>query len=125
MAAERLTKVFEFSSLDNNRINGLCKYCKKNYKDKNGIYSNFIKHLKRIHPLEHDQIFPGEAIPVTDGVSGNIDNRCSTDMKNVKEKQNQFVISITKNLIQYQLNVLNVLLFLHLKIIFLINFNKH
>jgi hypothetical protein len=41
MAAERLKPFFEFSFLDKNRINGVCRLCKKSYKDQNGIYSNF------------------------------------------------------------------------------------
>ncbi len=68
MVAERSTKFFEFSLLESNRINGLCKCCKNNYKDENGIYSNFIKHLKRVHPREYDQIFAGETKPVTEEV---------------------------------------------------------
>ena len=51
-------------------MNGLCKLCKKDYKDQNGIYSNFLKHLKRAHSPEYDQIF-------------NHENECSTEEQNI------------------------------------------
>ncbi len=60
MAGESWRTYFEFSPLDKNRINELCKLCIKNYKDQNGIFSNFLKHLKRAHSLEYYQIFSGE-----------------------------------------------------------------
>lgn len=68
MTAERFTKFFEFSFLGNNQINGLCKCCKNSYKDKNRIYSNFIKHLKRVHPREYGQVFADETKPATEEV---------------------------------------------------------
>jgi hypothetical protein len=49
MTTERLKPYFEFSSSNKHRVNGLCKLCKQNYKDRNGIHSNFWKHLKRTH----------------------------------------------------------------------------
>ena len=64
MTGERLSKFFEFSFLEKHRINGLCKLCQKKYKDTNGMYSNFAKHLKRKHPIEYTRPFVGEDEPL-------------------------------------------------------------
>src|SRR4051812_23572125 len=98
MAGERLSRFFEFSSLEKQRINGLCKLCRKNYKDANGIYSNFVKHLKRKHPVEYAQPFVGqpESLPEANDTD---DDQAAAKFTNVKDKQNQFAASVTKNLI--------------------------
>ena len=56
-SVERWKKYFDFSLIDNNRTNGHCKLCNDNYKDKNGVFSNFFKHLKRKHSPGYEQIF--------------------------------------------------------------------
>ena len=56
-SVERWKKYFDFSFIDNNRTNGHCKLCNDNYKDKNGVSSNFLKHLKWKHSPEYEQIF--------------------------------------------------------------------
>ncbi|CAF3484177.1 unnamed protein product [Rotaria socialis] len=71
MASEKWSQFFNFSSIDKNRVNGLCKLCHKNYKDRNGTYK-------------------------TNGV---IDDRATADTASIKNRQNEFVLSITKNLI--------------------------
>ena len=60
MAGENCRKYFDFSPYDKKRTNGLCNLCKQNYKDQNGVSSNFLKHLKRVHPIQYDQIFVRE-----------------------------------------------------------------
>jgi hypothetical protein len=99
MASEKWSKFFDFSSLDKNRVNGTCKLCHKNYKDRHGIYSNFIKHLKRIHAREYQQIVSSDAEYLTEESNVANDDRAAVDLSNTKHKQNQFILSITKNLI--------------------------
>ena len=98
MAAEKWGKVFDFSSADKNRTNALCKLCNRNYKDRRGVYSNFIKHLKRIHSSDYDEIMGYEA------ESSNEDNMVTEHQVPVNptpknKQQNQFILSGAKNLI--------------------------
>jgi hypothetical protein len=87
MAAERWKPFFEFTLLDKNRINGLCKLCGKNYKDQNGIFSNFSKHFKRAHVSEYEKIFGREADRLVD--DGDVKNGGQTaDLTNAKQKKN-------------------------------------
>jgi hypothetical protein len=99
MATGVWRKFFDFTPLDKNRINGLCRLCKKNYKDQRGIYSNFLKHLKRAHPVEYDQIFHRQNECLTD--EGNVigDDQAAVDLTSAKYRQNRIISSITKNLI--------------------------
>jgi hypothetical protein len=90
---------FDFSPLDKNRTNGLCKLCKQNYKDQNGIFSNFLKHLKRVHSLEYNQIFAGEDECLTEEKNDIAGDRVAADLTSSKSKQNQIIYSIAKNLI--------------------------
>lgn len=60
MAKARWKDYFEFSACGTNRTNGYCTLCKENYKDKVGIYSNFLKHFKRLHSREYQQMFESE-----------------------------------------------------------------
>lgn len=99
MANEKWSQFFIFSSLDKNRVNGFCKLCQKNYKDRNGSYSNFIKHLKRIHPLEYERNSSSNGAYLSEEANDVIDDRVATDIASVKNKQNEFILSITKNLI--------------------------
>jgi len=104
---ENWRRYFDFSPLDKNRTNGLCKLCKRNYKDQNGIFSNFLKHLKRVHPYEYDQIFDREYEYLNEeeknAVEENDDRTTTTttagDLTSRKYKQNRIILSITKNLI--------------------------
>ena len=99
MASEKWGQFFSFSILDGKRMKGYCKLCEKSYTDHRGIYSNFTKHLKRKHGDHYEK------------VASDIDE-CENDMMNVanddkttnapldnKNKENQFVMSVTKNLI--------------------------
>lgn len=60
MCSTHWRKYIDFTPIDGNRMNGLCKLCKKNYKDLKGIYSNFLKHLQRKHLPEYSKIFPSD-----------------------------------------------------------------
>lgn len=99
MSRENWRNYFDFSSLDKNRTNGLCRLCNQNYKDQNGIYSNFLKHLKRMHPLEYDQIFNRDDDCLADDRNDVDMDRAITDSTNTKYKENRINLSITKNLI--------------------------
>jgi BED zinc finger len=99
MARENWRNYFDFSPLDKNRTNGLCRLCNQNYKDKNGISSNFLKHFKRMHSLQYDQIFNRDDDCLTDA-RNDVDMNCTTtDLTNTKYKANRIILSITKNLI--------------------------
>ena len=98
MAGERLSKFFEFSSLEKHRMNGRCKLCQKNYKDADGIYSNFVKHLKRKHPTEYEQPVVDESEPLPEKNDMD-DDQVPAKFANIKNKQNHFATSVTKNLI--------------------------
>ncbi|CAF4483082.1 unnamed protein product [Rotaria socialis] len=78
-------------------MNGLCKLCKKNYKDQHGIYSNFLKHIKRAHPLEYDQIFNHGNECSTEEQNIISDDRVAIDSTSTKNKQNRIISSIAKN----------------------------
>ncbi|CAF1373788.1 unnamed protein product [Adineta steineri] len=97
-AAERLKPFFKFSLLDKNRTSGLCKFCKKSYKDQTGIYSNFTKHLKRAHLSEYEQFLGRETEHSFDDVEINSYDR-KAYLPDAQEKQNHLHLSITKNLI--------------------------
>ncbi|CAF2019130.1 unnamed protein product [Rotaria magnacalcarata] len=99
MASEKGSHFFNFSSLDKNRSNGYCKLCHKNYKDRNGGYSNFIKHLKRIHPLEYERISSSDSACLSEETNVVTDDRGTTDTTTNKSRQNEFALSITKNFI--------------------------
>lgn len=99
MTTETWRKYFDFSPIDKNRTNGLCLLCHRNYKDKSGIYSNFLKHIKRAHPVEYNRVLSnGEDECLEDSSScGNDEIQC--DLMDTKHKENRIILSITKNLI--------------------------
>ncbi|CAF4069257.1 unnamed protein product [Rotaria sordida] len=99
MITQTWRKYFEFSSIEKNRTNGLCKLCNRNYKDQNGIFSNFLKHLKRAHSTEYDQIFNPEDSFSSEQKHVNNDNIPSTDSTRSTHRQNRIILSTTKNLI--------------------------
>ena len=99
MTRENWRRYFDFSPSDKNRINGLCRLCNRNYKDQNGIFSNFLKHLKRVHRCEYDQIFAPEFECLTEEIPVFGDDRVAADLTNTKYRQSRIVLSITKNLI--------------------------
>jgi hypothetical protein len=99
MARENWRRYFDFSPFDKNRTNGLCRLCNRNYKDQNGIFSNFLKHLKRIHPFEYDQIFSRQYECLTEENNVFGDDRAAADLTNTKYKQSRILFSLTKNLI--------------------------
>ncbi|CAF1329477.1 unnamed protein product [Rotaria magnacalcarata] len=78
MVGESWREYFEFSSAEKNRTNGLCKLCNRNYKDQNGIFSNFLKHLKRVHPNEYCRIFNLEEEFISEGKHANDDDSTAT-----------------------------------------------
>lgn len=104
MAVEKLRHFFEFTPGEKNRMHGLCKMCDRTYKDLNGIYSNFIKHLKRKHLSEYQKAFQIR----NDNDNGVSDYESSSDEQSpvdtnnqtqLSAKQNQINLSLTKNLI--------------------------
>ncbi|UJR19235.1 hypothetical protein I4U23_022364 [Adineta vaga] len=100
MTAEHLKSIFEFSYPEKDRINGYCTSCKKDYKDQKGIYSNFVKHLKRKHIRDYERLFPFEGEVILEETNGVDDDQAATvDLPNSKAKQKQIITSITKNLI--------------------------
>lgn len=99
MIVEGWKKYFEFSFIEKNRTNGLCKLCKRNYKDQSGVSSNFLKHLKRAHPAEYDQIFNPEHSSALEKNNDINDHTAATDSAASTSRQNRIILSITKNLI--------------------------
>lgn len=99
MAGESWKHYFIFSTIDNNRTNGLCKLCNQNYKDKSGSSSNFLKHLKRKHHREHQQIFPNKEQHSSDDISIESNDLSSTDSSGIPSKQNTISLAIAKHLI--------------------------
>ena len=89
MKNDRWKMYFEFSPCENYRVNGLCKLCDRNYKDKQGVFSNFLKHLKRIHSREYIQLFPeGEQASPVDA-NGRVDDLEGNNGVTNKSKQHQ------------------------------------
>jgi hypothetical protein len=99
MAAEKWSQFFDFSFLNEKRMNRQCKLCRNIYKDRRGIYSNFIKHLKRIHPIDYEKVASGDAEQLTEETNIVIDDEAANILSNSKHKNNQFILSVTKNLI--------------------------
>ncbi|CAF4087181.1 unnamed protein product [Rotaria sp. Silwood1] len=99
MVVEIWRKYFEFTCVEKNRTNGLCKLCKRNYKDQNGVFSNFLKQLKRVHPTEYAQIFNPEDNFSLEGKHVNNDNTAATDLTSTTNRQNRIMLSTAKNLI--------------------------
>ncbi|CAF1510670.1 unnamed protein product, partial [Adineta steineri] len=99
MAAEQLKIHFIFSETDNNRTNGFCMLCQKNYKDKTGIYSNFTKHLRRKHKEEYDELFNSDDEDLTESNVNRVDYPTTTEPTSDKVKQNRFNMSIARYLI--------------------------
>lgn len=99
MAVEKWKQHFDLSSIDNDRINGCCKLCQQNYKDKIGVSSNFLKHLKRKHKDEYEKLFIIEGEDSSDDIGINNDHRSTTELPSNNSKQNRINVSITKNLI--------------------------
>lgn len=90
---------FEFTRLANDRINALCKLCGKNYKEIGGVTSNFLKHLKRLHVREYDQLFFGEQHKGSPTSSPNVEGQNGGADVSEKRKQNRLSSSIVKNLV--------------------------
>ncbi|CAF2562524.1 unnamed protein product [Rotaria sp. Silwood2] len=97
MASERLKKYFDFSSIEKNRISDHCKLCDQHYKDKNGIFSNFLKHLKRKHLSEYKLIFvkQDEGFSEEGIIEG--DGQATTEPSTNKQKQNRINTAIVEN----------------------------
>jgi hypothetical protein len=98
MAAEQLKQHFDFSTIDKNRINGYCKLCSRNYKDKCGVFSNFVKHLKRKHKTEYEKLFVDQVEDSSEVFNGS-DYRSTTELSSSNNKQNHINMSIAKYLI--------------------------
>ena len=99
MASSKLKRYFEFSSVEKNRMNGLCKLCHRDYKDSNGIYSNFLKHLKRKHLSEYQESFVRSDEDSPDDIDNLKDHPTSNDSLQMDGKQSRIGLSIAKNLI--------------------------
>ncbi|CAF4804796.1 unnamed protein product [Rotaria socialis] len=98
MGPEQLKPYFDFSTIDKNRVNGYCKLCNQNYKDKCGIFSNFLKHLKRKHVPEYEKLFFDQVEDSPEVVNGS-DHRSTIELSSSNTKQNRINISIAKYLI--------------------------
>ncbi|CAF1424387.1 unnamed protein product [Adineta ricciae] len=99
MTTESWRKHFEFSPCDKDRTNAFCALCKKNYKDQRGIYSNFLKHLKRAHQHEYNQIFNDGNECSNEKENFTNDDQTEFNLATTENKQNRLDSSITKNLI--------------------------
>jgi BED zinc finger len=99
MASAKLKRYFEFSSLEKNRMNGLCKLCHRNYKDLSGTYSNFLKHLKRKHLSEYQDSFVRSDDDLSEDIDIPKDQSTSNDPPHMDSKQGRIGLSIAKNLI--------------------------
>ena len=100
MAAEKLKAYFDITPSENNRIHGLCRLCKRTYKDLYGIYSNFKKHLKRQHPSEYQKAFCShQEDDLSEQVITLLDDTRSIDLTDTKNKSIRINQSIAKNLI--------------------------
>jgi hypothetical protein len=99
MTKESWKKYFELCIIDKNRINGHCKLCNNNYKDKNGVSSNFLKHLKRKHFCEYQQIFPVHDESLFEDLFNESDDHVSVDTSTIKSKQDRINVAIAKYLI--------------------------
>jgi hypothetical protein len=99
MSSHKLKRYFEFSLVEKNRTNGKCKLCHGNYKDLNGISSNFLKHLKRKHLSEYQESFVHADEDSSDDIVCPKDQQTSNDSSPTDGKQSRIGVSITKNLI--------------------------
>lgn len=99
MTVEKLRRYFDFSFIDKNRMNGFCKLCSNNYKDLNGIYSNFLKHLKRKHFADYRETILSSDDDTTEESKSLTDDQSSVDLTRTTNKLNQINLSIAKNLI--------------------------
>ncbi|CAF1387740.1 unnamed protein product [Adineta ricciae] len=98
MTAELLKKHFDFTEIENDRMNGFCYLCHRNYKDKKSVYSNFTKHLKRKHELAYKKLFNDNEDP-TENNTIHVDHSITTESIPNKAKQARFNMAIAKNLI--------------------------
>jgi len=98
MAGNLWKRYFDFSSIDKNRTNGLCKLCNGNYKDRSGGFSNFLKHLKRKHLHEYRKLSIDQRDDLSDETNV-IGDEQAMDLLSTKCKQNRINLSIAKNLI--------------------------
>jgi hypothetical protein len=99
MAVEKRKQHFDFSSIDKNRINGFWKLCDYNYKDKMGIFSNFLKHLKRMHVHEYRKLFIDQDENSPANVIVDNDYRTTTESSSNNHKQTRVNLAIAKYLI--------------------------
>ena len=101
MAGEKLKLFFDFSLAEKNRMIGLCKLCHHNYKDLHGIYSNFVKHLKRKHLSEYQKSFSlhTDGDSFEDEVDSCDEHQLSNDLTQMNSKQTRINFSMAKNLI--------------------------
>jgi hypothetical protein len=96
---DRWKEYFEFSSCSKRRTNGLCTLCKGNYKDKEGIFSNFLKHLERLHPREYHRVFKPDEEDMSSHSTAPMNDSLADIPVSIKCKQQQLNASITKNLV--------------------------
>jgi hypothetical protein len=89
MAANKWSQFFDFTDLDEKRMNGYCKLCRKNYKDRRGTFSNFVKHLKRTHPLDYEKIISNDPTYTIEemNVVPDDQNQPSNTYTNLKQKK--------------------------------------
>jgi len=61
------------------------------------MYSNFVKHLQRIHRSDYEQVF-GKNAP-SPNANSVTDDQSAVELTKINKKQNEFGLLVTKNLI--------------------------
>ena len=98
MRSPHWRKYFDFTPIDGNRTNGRCKLCKENYKDVKGVYSNFLKHLRRKHVPEFLKMFPSHEKDSAEDMDV-VNGESSKEQAMVQPNVNRVSFAITKYLI--------------------------
>lgn len=99
MAGTQWKEYFDFLSSDSKRNIGLCKLCNRSYKDVHGVYSNFLKHLKRVHSNEYNQSLQNAKRQVVEQNRSIVDDRSPTASSVQINKSGRINISFVQQLI--------------------------
>ncbi|CAF0728075.1 unnamed protein product [Adineta steineri] len=80
-------------------MKGHYKLCDQNYKDKNGLYSNFLKHIKRKHPRQYKQLNSKNNNVLLKNVILENDDQPLLELSSSESKQNRINMAIAISLI--------------------------
>ncbi|CAF1656822.1 unnamed protein product, partial [Rotaria magnacalcarata] len=69
-------------------VNGYCKSCSQNYKNKCGFLNNFLKYLKRTYTPEYEKLFLDQVEDSSEVVNGS-NHRSATELSSSNTKQNR------------------------------------